>query len=362
MNETSNRNLQNIFDIIVRLGILFGLLIWCLLILAPFLSPVIWGILIAVILYPFYSFLRGKLGGKSKITAVIIAILLLAIIIFPATLFVGSLVDGVQTYGNQMSSGEFEIPSPPESVIDWPVIGDRVYDAWKLTSQNLGKAFDKFDTQIAAFGRFMLSSLIDTGLGLLQFILSIIIAAILLATSDGGKTFLAKLFDKVVGERGQEFAQISAVTIKNVGKGILGVAGIQSTLAGIGFIGAGVPFAGLWTLICLILAIIQLGPALVIIPVIIYLFTTASPVAATLWTIYLVAVMVSDNILKPIMLGKGAPVPMLVIFLGSIGGFILNGFVGLFVGAIVLSLGYKLFIAWINGPEEIKIESDGGAA
>ena len=151
-----------------------------------------------------------------------------------------------------------------------------------------------------------------------------------------------------MGERGDEFAEISNVTIKNVAKGILGVAIIQSTLAGIGFILAGVPYAGLWALICLILAIIQIGPALLIIPVIIYLFSTMGLLGAILWTVYFVVVMISDNFLKPILLGKGAPVPMLVIFLGTIGGFITSGFVGMFIGAIILSLGYKLFITWLD--------------
>jgi predicted PurR-regulated permease PerM len=287
---------------------------------------------------------------------------MLIIVILPSYLFVGSLVDGVQTLGSQMLDGELDIPEPAETVKTWPLVGGKLYELWSLASLNLETALDRFDSQIAAIGKFMLSSLVDTGLGALKFILSIIIAAVLLATSVDGKRFLAKLFDKIVGQRGQEFADISVVTIKNVAKGILGVAAIQSTLAGVGFILAGVPFAGLWTLICLILSIIQIGPSLVIIPIIIYLFVTTSPLAATLWTIYLVAVMVSDNILKPIMLGKGAPVPMLVIFLGSIGGFFLNGFVGLFIGAIVLSLGYKLFIAWIAGPEEKNALINGNSA
>lgn len=351
MNEAPKTNLQQVLDLIIRLGILLGLLYWCLLIVAPFLSPVIWGVLIAVILYPFYSFLLRKLNNKSKLAAFVLAIIMLTLIILPASLFIDSLVEGVQTIGNEMQSGEFRVPPPTENVKEWPLIGDKLYSAWVLSSQNLDKAIEQFSEQIASIGRFMLSSLVDTGLGLLQFLLAIIIAAILLATSDDGKRFILKLFDRVVGDRGREFANISYVTIKNVAKGILGVAGIQSTLAGIGFVLAGVPYAGLWTLLCLILSIVQIGPALVIIPVVIYLYATTSPVTATLWSIYLLAVMVSDNILKPIMLGKGAPVPMLVIFLGSIGGFILNGFVGLFVGAIVLSLGYKLLIAWVDSPD-----------
>ena len=121
---------------------------------------------------------------------------------------------------------------------------------------------------------------------------------------------------------------------------------------GIGFILAGVPYAGVWALIVMILAILQLPPLIVILPVVIYLFSANSTLFASLWTVYLLLAGASDNILKPILLGKGAPVPMLVIFLGVIGGFMLSGFIGLFTGAIILSLGYKLFITWLDGDDK----------
>jgi predicted PurR-regulated permease PerM len=126
------------------------------------------------------------------------------------------------------------------------------------------------------------------------------------------------------------------------------VAFIQSFVIGIGFLLAGVPYAGLWTLLVFMLAILQIPPTLVVIPVIIYLFSILNPTPAILWSIFLMAGAISDNILKPILLGKGAPVPMLVIFIGVIGGFMLSGFIGLFTGAIVMSLGYKLFEAWLD--------------
>ena len=123
---------------------------------------------------------------------------------------------------------------------------------------------------------------------------------------------------------------------------------IQALLAGMGFLIAGVPGAGLWAFLCLFLAIIQIGIAPVAIPVIIYMFYSANTLTAGLLMVWLILVMLSDNFLKPILLGRGAPVPMLVIFLGSIGGFISMGFIGLFVGAVILSLGFKLFQAWLK--------------
>jgi predicted PurR-regulated permease PerM len=188
-------------------------------------------------------------------------------------------------------------------------------------------------------------------MGLLQFIFSVIIAGVFLASSRQSSKAVHDVFVRLAGDKGSEFAQVSGVTIRNVVKGILGVAVIQALLAGLGFFFAGVPGAGVWTLLCLILAIVQIGVIPVVLPVIIYMFYTASTVTAIILTIYLIFVSLVDNFLKPLLLGRGAPVPMLVIFLGSIGGFILSGFVGLFVGAIVLSLGYKLFQAWLYGDQ-----------
>jgi predicted PurR-regulated permease PerM len=121
--------------------------------------------------------------------------------------------------------------------------------------------------------------------------------------------------------------------------------------AGIGFLVAGIPYAGIWTLLCLILAIIQIGIFPIVLGVLIYIWTTAHTITAILLTVWMIPVGLLDNILKPLMMGKGAPVPMLVIFLGSLGGFIYSGIVGLFTGAVILSLGYRLFDTWLKGSE-----------
>ncbi len=355
MND-SNKNTKAVIDIIIRIGVLFILIAWCFQILSPFLNPVLWAILIAVALFPAYNALSNRLNGKRKLSAIIVTLVLLSLIIIPSLLFFGSLVEGAKTIGEQMVNEEFKIPPPTENVKDWPVIGGKMYESWLLASQNLDQLIGQYSQEIASFGSSLLGAVVGTGLGLLQFILSIIIAGVLLAKSEGSGRFATTFFTKIVGERGAEFADICKITIKNVAKGILGVSIIQSTLAGIGFMLAGVPYAGLWALLSLILAVVQLGPGLVIIPVIIYMFATGSALSASLWTVYFILVMFSDNLLKPILLGKGAPVPMLVIFLGSIGGFITTGFVGLFVGAIVLSLGYKLFMAWVMETEEVSVE------
>jgi predicted PurR-regulated permease PerM len=193
-----------------------------------------------------------------------------------------------------------------------------------------------------------LSALAGVGTGLLQFVVSIIIAGVMLIYSVELSSGAKKLFVKLAGKNGNNFATITISTIRNVVKGILGVAVIQSAMAGLGFFIAGVPFAGIWTVVCLILAIIQVGVGPIAIPIAIYMFSVSDTLTATLLAIWLAITLVSDNVLKPILLGRGAPAPMLVIFMGAIGGFIYNGFLGLFLGAVILTIGYKLFVTWMN--------------
>jgi predicted PurR-regulated permease PerM len=245
------------------------------------------------------------------------------------------------------ASGKFLIQTPNESIKAIPIIGDWIYNSWHLASQNLPSLLTQYQDYLKQFGLFLLDSILGTGITIINLALSVLIAGILLY-SKGTNKVVYKLFEKIAGDFGVEFASITEQTIRNVVKGILGVAAIQATLAGFGFLMVDLPYAGLWVLICLILTIIQLGPGFVIIPVIIWLFLTRELVPASIWSTYLVIVMLLDNILKPIFLGKGSSVPTVVIFLGAIGGFLFMGFLGLFLGAIILTIAYKLLIHWLG--------------
>jgi predicted PurR-regulated permease PerM len=161
-----------------------------------------------------------------------------------------------------------------------------------------------------------------------------------------------KFVMRIAGNKGEEILAISVSTTYQVVKGIIGVAIIQTIIQAIGLYFAEIPYAGLLTLLCLIFSILQIGPFIINIGIIIYLFSTGNSTYAIFWTTYFIISGLSDNILKPLLLGKGAMVPMLIIFLGVIGGFIMSGFIGLFVGPIVFSIGYKLFIAWLDDEPE----------
>jgi len=190
---------------------------------------------------------------------------------------------------------------------------------------------------------------ISAGLGLtvLQFALSIVVAGVLLANAQVAYDVTCSLFNRLFGAKGPEFQQLIGATIRSVTSGILGVAFIQSVLAGLGFLVAGLPGAGLWAVTFLIAAVLQVG-VLVLIPAVIYMFAISSTTKAVIFLVWCVVVALVDNFLKPLLLGRGVAVPMAVVFLGAIGGFVALGLIGLFVGAIVLSVGYKLFLAWLD--------------
>lgn len=350
-NNKLSEHVNLVIEITIRLGFLFLLVAWCFQLLYPFSGMVIWGIILALATSPIYSKLNQKLGEKAKMTAFIYISVSLLFIIIPSWLFTESLVLGIKDIKSLLGDEGIKIPLPPDSVVGWPLIGEKVYGFWTQASDNLGSVILKYKDQIMVIARKLLSGASTIMSGMIQLIAATIISGILLATKGTGQ-FAKKFFFKLVGQKSDELLNIFSKTVQNVVKGVIGVAFIQSILIGLGFLLAGIPYAGLWTLIVLIMAILQLPALLIIVPAIIYLFSTVEVLPASLWAIYLIAAGLSDNFLKPILLGKGAPVPIIVIFIGVIGGFMHSGFIGLFTGAIILSLGYKLFLAWVDDDQD----------
>ena len=281
-------------------------------------------------------------------SSIVLISIMLGLILIPSGLIMYSLYEGINHFRELFDSGQPLIPPPGGSTANWPTIAKPIVEFWQLASENLQETIVKYSDEIKIYGSFLLLGLAGVGKGIATFVASIIIAGVLLIYADSSSEVTHKIFRKLVGKNGDNFAYISVLTIRNVVKGILGVAFIQTAMAGLGFFMAGVPFAGLWTILCLILAIIQVGIGPIAIPVAIYVFSVANPTTSIILAIWLGITLTIDNVLKPILLGRNAPAPMLVIFLGAIGGFIYNGFLGLFLGAIILTIGYKLFLIWLD--------------
>lgn len=323
------------------------LLLSCFRIVEPFITPFIWGSVLAIALYPLHSTLAEKLKGRNAWSASIITVLMLLVIIGPAVWLLLGTVGEFKELVSIYKSGDLHIPPPNESVRAWPIIGATVFSYWTEASVNLTNFIGEHKDQIKPLLLKLFDLLKNTGAGVVIFTASIIISGFLLGYAKQADNFVRAFLSRIVGKAGPAMADSAAVTVRNVAKGVLGVAVIQSILAGIGFVLAGIPLAGLWILICLILAIVQVGILPVSLGVIIYAWGNSDTLTATLLTVWMIIVGVMDNVLKPILLGKGAPAPMLVVFVGAIGGFMVSGFIGLFTGAIILTLGYKLLTEWV---------------
>jgi len=346
--DKQGNNYVNIaIDLILKVGSLFLVIFLCLKILKPFISILIWGLIIAIILFPLFQKMNGWFGKRNKLSSLIITLVFLSLLILPSIWLVNQLIEGIRILAGNFQDGNLKIPVPPETVSEWPLIGNWLYEHWLELTENFGESVKGFMPQITTWIEKLLGALANTGLGILQFAVSIIIAGIFLVFFERGSDSGKKIFKKIVGNRGEEFMKVSLRTIRNVATGVLGVAIIQSALMGVGLIIAGIPLAAVWIIIILIMAIAQIPILLFNIPLIIYLFAFLDPLPAALWSAYFIIIGLMDNYLKPMIMGKGSDVPTLVVFLGAIGGFAAFGFIGLFLGAIILSLAYKLYGTWI---------------
>ena len=342
----------------IQIGLVVLLLYWCFKIGQPFIQIIAWGIIIAVAIHPGYNRLKSVLGGRGRLAAVLITLFALIVLLVPAYMLSGSVIKTAQDYSAQLTAGTLNVPPPSESVRSWPVIGEPLYEFWSLAWNNLGAALNKITPQLKKLGIPLLSAAAGVGVAILKFMLSIIIAGVLLANDAGGGRAARAIANRLLSERGADTVELAVATVRSVTLGILGVALIQALLASLGFIFVGVPGAGFWALVVLILAVVQLPTILILGPIIIYVFSTSSTVIASVFAIWSILVGISDTFLKPLLMGRGVDVPMLVIFIGAIGGFMTSGIIGLFLGAIILSLGYKLFLLWLN----MDMQSEGASS
>jgi predicted PurR-regulated permease PerM len=334
---------------ILRLAVALALLVWCFVILAPFAHGVLWGVLLAVTVYPAFRRLVAAMRGRATAAATVFALAGLAAILVPTVLFSATLVGGAQDLAAELKAGTLDVPPPPPRVASWPVIGGPLHDFWMQASTDIGPALAPIAPHLQGVGKAILGLAGSLGGAVLQFVFAILIAAAFLAKSAWAERFTGALAARLAGRRGTDFARIAVVTIRGVARGVLGVAIIQSTLAGIGFAVVGIPGAGLWALICLVFTTVQIPAALVVVPSVIYVWSVESTTTAAIYTVWAVVVMTIDNVLKPFLFGKDVETPALVLLIGSIGGMLTSGVVGLFTGAVILALGYELLRAWLYG-------------
>ena len=360
MNEATRHRepMALAIDIAINLLIIFLILAWCLQILSPFIGVVMWGAVIAIAVYPAFLKLKSSLGGRGKLAITVFVLVSFAIVILPVWSFGGSIVETAIDLKQDLAAGTLAVPPPAEGVRDWPIVGDKAYALWSEASTNLSAFSQAHAEQIRNITSSVLGQAATAGKEALLFLVSIGIAAAFLAGADGAAASMRRLFRRLSPHGGVELLIMSAATVRSVAVGVLGVAVIQSILAGVGIVLAGVPAAGVWALLVLLIAIAQLPPILVLLPIAIYVFSVESTTVGVIFLVWSIIVSFSDAALKPLLLGRGLDTPMLVVLLGAIGGMITSGIIGLFVGAVVLSVGYRLFLAWLETGEESTVTAD----
>ena len=339
---------DDIIQLAIRLGLLAFLIYWTFVLIRPFVPILAWSIVLAVALYPVFGLLSRLLGGRPRLAATILTAINLGIVIGPATWLGLSALDGVREFAGSLGAGNLVVPSPPAAVKEWPLIGPQLYELWTHASNNIRAALREVAPHLKPVAGTLLALAGNAGVGTLKFLLSVALAGFLFPYGAqlvaAGRSFLYR----IVPEQSEHFLELAGATIRAVSQGVIGVAIIQSLLAGIGFKLAGIPSAGLLAFAVMILAIVQIGAAIVLLPVIIWIWTDKDFTTALLLTLFFVVVGILDNILKPLVMGRGLTTPTLVIFVGVIGGTLAHGIVGLFIGPIILSLAWELTVAWIH--------------
>lgn len=346
--ENSNTKQQPI-DAYIKLVALSILMVSCFFIVKPFLLLIIWSILVAIALYPIYEKVIKLFKGKKKglVTSLFILILL-AIIVIPTINVTSSIVASSQEFYQDFSNGNIEVPPPTDSIKEWPLIGEKIYGIWSLANQNIESFIVTYKEPLTTTLTTLFGSFTGMMGSVLLALISLIIAGVIMLSADAGYKSSVLFADRLIKNKGEKVISMVVSTVRSVVKGILLVAVIQAVLAYIGFKVIGLPGAELFAMLVLIFAIVQLPPIIAMIPAIAIVFSYAGDTASIVFTIYGIIVSMSDSFLKPILLGKGLETPMLVILIGALGGMIFMGMLGLFIGPVILSIGYQLYLVWVK--------------
>ena len=335
----------------LRIALLFLLLFGVVDILRPFLVPLIWGMIIAMAAFPVVKWLQPKVGNRRGLAASLVTLVFILALVVPTWWVTDATVGALKSLGAAAESGELRVPPPPAAVADWPIVGERLFSTWSSANQNLEAVLAQAAPEIRNAVSALFKKVGGSLLGVALFVVSLLIAGGFMTFAEQTGRFAEKFFVRIGGVKpGGEWAGLTVAPVRSVLQGVVGVAVIQSSLVAIGLVVAGIPGAAIWSLVVLFLAIAQLPPLLVIVPMIFYAFNNFDTTTAVIFTVWQLLAGASDNILKPMLMGRGLDIPMPVIMFGAIGCMISAGINGLFAGAVILSIAYKLLNSRLDQP------------
>ena len=363
-NKLEQQLASPLLDVLIRAGLILAMVMLCYRVFSPFLTLMAWALILAVTMYPLHQSLASRIGGKQGLAATLLVIIGVALIVAPTAMLMSSLGDSVHQLVNDVQNNSLKIPAPRPGIEEWPVVGKRIHEIWAKAHADLPALAQSMQPKIGELARASLGFVASIGSGLLQFLAALIIAGILMAFGQSGGRGSRAISARIAGaDRGGELVKLSTATIRAVAQGVIGVAFIQAIIVGLALLVAGVPWAGALAVIVLVLGIAQAPALIVTLPAIVYLWSSGDygNAAAIAYTVLLVLSGMADNVLKPLMLGRGVDAPMPVILLGALGGMATAGILGMFVGATLLALGYQLFMGWVATNSEagqVRAESE----
>lgn len=332
---------------VLVLGALIAASFW---ILRPFLGATIWATMIVVATWPLMLAVQARLWNRRSLAVVAMTLGLLLVLVVPLTLAIGALVEnaeGLVAWAESLSSAK--LPPAPDALGRIPFVGPKAVEAWnRAAAQGVTDLSDKIAPYAGKLTQWLAGKVGSVGLVILQFLLMVVIAAIMYAGGESAASGLLLFGRRLAGDRGENAIRLAGRAIRGVALGVVVTALVQSLLGGIGLAVAGMPFAALLTGVMFLLCIAQIGPLLVLAPAVIWLYWSGDSLWGTVLLVVSVVVVTLDNVLRPILIRKGADLPLLLVFAGVIGGLISLGLVGIFVGPVVLAVTYTLLNSWVR--------------
>lgn len=359
--EIENRLFRKLLDILIRVGLILALVMMCYKIFAPFMSLMLWALILAITLYPLDQKMTNILRQRQGLTSTILIVASIILIVLPCALLMSSLADSINNIIHGMRNNTLQIPMPSEAIAEWPFVGKKIHQYWYQAATDLPGLIQTLQPKIGHLAKTALEVVASMGTDVLKFLLSFIVAGIIMAFGQPGASSALAISRRILGEsRAEKFTNLCTSTIRAVALGVIGVALVQAILIGLSLFIAGIPAAGILAVITMILGIAQIPAALVTLPAIIYIWSSGdySSGSAITFTILLLASSMADNVLKPLLLGRGVDAPMPVILLGALGGMVSNGILGMFLGATLLALGYQIFMGWVAEHEHLEKPAD----
>jgi len=345
--QENQRDLTQTVLAVLFIGGLIGASFW---ILRPFLGAIIWATMIAVATWPAMLAVQRWLWGNRALAVTVMTLALLSILVVPFSLAIGTIVTNVDSIvGWAKSLATFKMPPPPAWLEKLPLIGEKTTEAWE---QATAAGIEGLAAMAAPYAgdaaRWFVAEVGSFGLVIFQFILIVVFSAILYARGERTAAGVMRFARRLAGMNGENAVHLAGQAIRSVALGVVVTAIAQSVLGGIGLAIARVPFPAVLTAVMFMLAVAQIGPILVLVPAVVWVYWSRGSGWGTFLLLWSLVVGTMDNFLRPVLIKKGADLPLLLIFAGVIGGLIAFGLIGIFVGPVVLAVGYTLLDAWVN--------------